>query len=109
MSIDKISMERIADRILPVHFRTTEPVLILGEPGIGKTEIVLQSIRALLEEAYAPKKGEFDVKQFYTIIDGSGMPSESLVIPYSETLFRSSRKQKLSLKRKKTMVKSLSS
>ena len=82
MSIDKISMERIAERILPVHFRTTEPVLILGEPGIGKTEIVLQSIRKLLEEAYAPKKGDFDVKQFYTIIDGSGMPSESLVIPY---------------------------
>lgn len=84
MSIDKISMERIAERILPVHFRTTEPVLILGEPGIGKTEIVLQSIRELLEEAYAPKKGkeEFDVKQFYSIIDGSGMPSESLVIPY---------------------------
>ena len=84
MSIDKISMERIAERILPVHFRTTEPVLILGEPGIGKTEIVLQSIRELLEEAYAPKKGkdDFNVKNYYTIIDGSGMPSESLVIPY---------------------------
>ena len=84
MSIDKISMQRIAERILPVHFRTTEPVLILGEPGIGKTEIVLQSIRELLEEAYAPKKGkdDFNVKNYYTIIDGSGMPSESLVIPY---------------------------
>lgn len=118
MSIDKISMERIAQIILPVHFRTAEPVLILGEPGIGKTEIVLKSVRSLLTEAYdgstskakkskktfeeemnaalaetneveaeeveakKSKKVVFNVEDYYTIIDGSGMPSESLVIPY---------------------------
>ena len=44
MSIYKNSMKSISERIIPNHFQTTEPMLILGEPGIGQTAIVLQSI-----------------------------------------------------------------
>ena len=78
MSIYKNSLKSISECIIPNHFQTTEPMLILGEPGIGQTAIVLQSIRELLEEAYTPN----NVEQFYTVIDGSRVQYESLVVPY---------------------------
>jgi moxR-like ATPase len=79
--IDKVRVGSIAKSIMEVHFRTTEPLLVLGEPGIGKTEILIAKIKELLTREFGKTKG-FNVDDFWTIIDGSGMPSESLVVPY---------------------------
>lgn len=87
-----ITLEKIGKivEVLPVFFHTKETINVIGEPGMGKTEILSGEMENLITlevervwggEAEMKKKG-FDVKNHYSFIDGSGMPTEAIVIPY---------------------------
>lgn len=68
-----VSMKYIKSR-LELFYRSGEPMLLIGLPGIGKTEIISDEGCRILAKHKVDKDGFF-------LIDFSGLPEESLVLP----------------------------
>ena len=68
-----VSMKYIKDR-MELFYYAKEPIMLLGLPGVGKTEILTQKSKEILTKYNGDDNGFF-------IIDLSGLPEESLVVP----------------------------
>ena len=54
-------------------------MMVISLPGIGKTEMISQEAKRILEQDLGSKKA---AEEAFFIVDMSGIPSESLAVPY---------------------------
>lgn len=75
--METVTMKFIEDEF-DVLFKTREPILLIGMPGVGKTEIIRSLVRKLINQNQLPENGFFSV-------DFSQVPQEGIAMPYLDT------------------------
>lgn len=81
--MDAINIKTLKE-LINAFYLAKEPMIVLGQPAIGKTEVIVSEVKNILKKEFG-KSWE----NAYAMIDGSGMPEESQSIPYIDTMAES--------------------